>query len=87
MTAAQISLLTNGNIRLSVDEKIYEGVKYLRFKNNGGSNVEEEVWIYIPVSASYGFGTVTMESKVKLYPKGKVAEGVVITPYPGGVDE
>ena len=87
MTAAQISLLTNGNIRLSVDEKIFNGVKYLRFKNNGGSNVEEEVWIYIPVSAEYGFGKVTMESKVKLYPKGKVAEGVVITPYPGGADE
>jgi hypothetical protein len=83
MTAAQISVLTNGNIRLSVEKKTWLGVDYLVFKNNGGSNVEEEVWIYIPVKAKYGFGEVTKEAKVRLYPRGKVASGVKITAYPG----
>jgi septal ring factor EnvC (AmiA/AmiB activator) len=83
MTAAQISILTNGNIRLSVEKKTWNGVDYLVFKNNGGSNVEEEVWIYIPVKAKYGFGEVTKEAKVRLYPRGKVASGVTINAYPG----
>jgi septal ring factor EnvC (AmiA/AmiB activator) len=85
--ADQISALTNGNARLSVDEKTFDGVKYLRFKNNEGSNTEEPFWIYIPVSAEYGFGKVEMESKVKVYPKGKVEPGVTIMAYPGGADE
>ena len=87
MTADQISALTNGNARLSVDEKTFDGVKYLRFKNNEGSNTEEPFWIYIPVSAEYGFGKVSMESKVRVYPKGKVDAGVTILAYPGGADE
>ena len=83
MTAADISTRTNGNIRLSVEEKDYNGTKYLVFKNNGGSNVEEEVNIFIPVTAKYGFGQVQKYCKVRLYPKGKVAAGVTIVPYPG----
>jgi hypothetical protein len=85
MTAAQISLMTNGNIRLSVTEKIdpATGIKWLVFKNNGGSNVEFNVKIYIPVTAKYGFGEAKKESVVMLYPKGKVPAGVKITPYPG----
>ena len=83
MTAAQISLLTNGNAVLSIDDPVFNGVKYLRFKNNQGSNVELPFWVYIPVTAEYGFGKVSMESKVRVYPKGQVPDGVVITPYPG----
>ena len=83
MTAQQISLLTNGNIRLSIEKKTYNGVDYLVFKNNGGSNVEEEVWVYIPVTASYGFGSVSKEAKVRLYPKDGHPSGVTIMPYPG----
>jgi hypothetical protein len=83
MTAQQISLLTNGNIRLSIEKKTYNGVDYLVFKNNGGSNVEEEVWVYIPVTAKYGFGQVQKEAKVRLYPKDGHPTSVSIMPYPG----
>ena len=87
MTAAQIKANTNGNIVLSIKQKTYLGVDYLVFKNNGGSNVETEVWISIPVWARYGFGKAQASCIVKLYPKGKVANGVTILPYPGGIDE
>ena len=80
LSAAQISAYTNGNIVLSVKQMQYNGKRYLVFKNNGGSNVEEEVWVYIPVEVDYGFGVVKATAKVKLYPKG-VGKGV---PYPGG---
>lgn len=80
LTAAQISAYTNGNIVLSVKQMEFNGKRYLVFKNNGGSNVEEEVWVYIPVEVDYGFGVVKATAKVKLYPKG-IGKGV---PYPGG---
>lgn len=86
MTAAKIRQYTNDNIVLSVEKKewpIGSGKYYLVFKNNGGSNVEEEVNVFIPVSVTYGFGKVTAEAKVRLYPKGNVASGVTIVPYPG----
>ena len=83
MTAKDIQNLTNGNIVLSIEKKTWLGVDYLVFKNNGGSNVETEVWISIPVEARYGFGKVKEYGIVKLYPKGKVAAGVTILPYPG----
>jgi hypothetical protein len=79
MTAAEIKKHTNGNVILSITQETYLGEDYLVFKNNGGSNVEEEVWVYLPVSVDYGFGTITSEVKVKLYPKG-IGKGV---PYPG----
>ena len=83
LTAAQIKKYTNDNIVLSVEKKNWAGVNYLVFKNNGGSNVEEEVNVFIPVSVTYGFGKVTRYAKVRLYPKGKVASGVTIVAYPG----
>ena len=79
MSAADIKKHTNGNIILSIEQKTWNGEDYLVFKNNGGSNVEEEVWVYLPVSVDYGFGTVKSEIKVKLYPKG-AGKGVA---YPG----
>ncbi len=87
MTAKQISNYTNGNIRLSVKEKKFDGVKYLVFKNNGGSNVEGEVNIFIPVTAEYGFGKVEKFSTVRLYPKDTAPANVVIKDYPGPVEE
>ncbi len=87
MTAGQISLQTNGNVVLSIDDPVFNGVKYLRFKNNQGSNVELPFWVYIPVTAEYGFGKVSMQSKVRVYPKYQVPEGVVITPYPGPLED
>ena len=61
--------------------------KYLVFKNNGGSNVEGEVNIFIPVTAEYGFGKVEKFSTVRLYPKDTAPAGVVIKDYPGPVEE
>ena len=45
------------------------------------TNVEEEVNVFIPVKAAYGFGEVTKYCKVRLYPKGKVPSGVRIIPF------
>jgi hypothetical protein len=85
MSAADISRLTNGNIRLSISEKKHKITKekWLVFKNNGGSNVEFPVNIYIPVTAKYGFGEVSETCTVKLYPKGQVPSGESIQPLPG----
>ena len=83
LTAADIRRYTNDNIVLSVERKQYGGKWYLVFKNNGGSNVEEEVNVFIPVTVTYGFGSITQYAKVRLYPKGQVPSNVKITPYPG----
>ena len=83
LTSAKIKQYTNENIVLSVERKNWNGVWYLVFKNNGGSNVEEEVNVFIPVTVTYGFGKLTEYAKVRLYPKGKVASGVTIVAYPG----
>jgi hypothetical protein len=81
MTAKQIETATNGNIVLSVTRLAKNGKYYLVFKNNGGSNVEEEVNVFIPVTVKYGFGEVTKYCKVRLYPKGNVPAGVRIIPF------
>lgn len=83
LTAAEIQRYTNDNIVLSVERKQYGGKWYLVFKNNGGSNVEEEVNVFIPVTVTYGFGSITQYAKVRLYPKGKVPSNVKITAFPG----
>lgn len=81
MTAKQIETATNGNIVLSVTRQAKNGKYYLVFKNNGGSNVEEEVNVFIPVTVKYGFGEVTKYCKVRLYPKGNVPADVRIIPF------
>lgn len=81
MTAAQLETATNGNIVLSVTRESKGGKYYLVFRNNGGSNVEYEVNVFIPVSVEYGFGQVTKFCKVRLYPKGKVPTGVRIIAF------
>jgi predicted nucleic acid-binding Zn-ribbon protein len=73
LTSAQIEQYTNGNVVLSVEQFNPDGVadtQWLRFKNNGGSNVEDEVNVFIPATMQYGFGTVTKYVQIKLYPRG-----------------
>jgi hypothetical protein len=75
LTSADIEKYTNGNVVLSVEQYNPDGVKdtqWLRFKNNGGSNVEAEVNVFIPATMNYGFGTVTKYVQLKLYPRGGV---------------
>lgn len=81
MTAKDIETATNGNIVLSVTRQAKNGKYYLVFKNNGGSNVEEQVNVFIPVTVKYGFGEVTKYCKVRLYPKGNVPADVRIIPF------
>ena len=69
MTAAQIEAATNGNVVLSITQP---SADVLRFKNNGGSNVEFEVQVFIPATITYGFGTLTQYVQVPLYPRGQV---------------
>ena len=66
MTAQQISDETNGNIVLSMTYT----APNLVFKNNGGSNIEADVWAYIPVKVKYGFGELTQTFKVLIVPHG-----------------
>lgn len=70
MTAAQIKAATNGNIVLSITQS----GKTLVFKNNGGSNVETKCNVFIPATVTYGFGKITTNVKVPLYPKGQVPQ-------------
>jgi len=82
LTATQISNYTNGNIVLSVTKETgSDGKEYLVFRNNGGSNVEEEIKIFIPVSVKYGFGVAEATAEVTLYPRGGVPAGVTIKPF------
>lgn len=67
MTATALRTLTNGNIDLSMDVV----GSNLKFKNNGGSNIEGDCYAYIPVSVKYGFGTLTATLKVHIYPHGQ----------------
>ena len=55
LTAKQIKDETNAN---------------LIFKNNGGSNIEENVKAYIPVTVTYGFGKLTAYVTVDIVPHG-----------------
>ncbi len=78
LTSAQINQYTNGNVVLSIeqiDPTDAPNTQWLRFKNNGGSNVEEEVNVFIPATMTYGFGSVTKYVQIKLYPRGKVPAG------------
>jgi len=73
LTAAQIEAYTNGNVVLSIEQFNPAGVadtQWLRFKNNGGSNVEAIVNVFIPATMNYGFGSVTKYVQLKLYPRG-----------------
>ncbi|MBO7538312.1 MAG: hypothetical protein J6T44_03410 [Prevotella sp.] len=79
LTSAQIEQYTNGNVVLSVEQFNPDGVadtQWLRFKNNGGSNVEDVVKVFIPATMRYGFGTVTKYVQLKLYPRGEVPGSV-----------
>ena len=79
LTSAQIEQYTNGNVVLSVEQFNPDGVadtQWLRFKNNGGSNVEDVVKVFIPATMRYGFGTVTKYVQLKLYPRGGVPGSV-----------
>ena len=75
LTTKQIYDYTNGNVALSIENINPDGeedTQYLRFKNNGGSNVEDEVNVFIPATMTYGFGTITKYVQLKLYPRGGV---------------
>lgn len=75
LTSAQIEQYTNGNVVLSIEQFNPSGVadtQWLRFKNNGGSNVEAIVNVFIPATMNYGFGSVTKYVQLKLYPRGQV---------------
>jgi hypothetical protein len=79
MTAAELYTRTNGNIDLSITlGKSVNNKDALVFKNNGGSNVETQVNVFIPVSIRYGFGTMTRYCKVRLYKKGTADQTKVI---------
>ena len=69
LTSAQIEAYTNGNVVLSITQP---DANTLRFKNNGGSNVEDVVNVFIPATMDYGFGKITKYVKVVLYPRGQV---------------
>jgi hypothetical protein len=78
MKASDIQAATNGNVVLSIDQVDPLGnpsTDYLRFKNNGGSNVEEEVNVFVPCTITYGFGQITKYVKIRLYPRGGVPAG------------
>ena len=66
LTAKQIKDETNGNITLSMSQV---GANLI-FKNNGGSNIEENVKAYIPVTVTYGFGKLTAYVTVDIVPHG-----------------
>ena len=68
--AATLRAKTNGNAELSISKKTKGGTEYLVFENNGGSPVERELAVFIPVEVSYGFGKVTANVKVKVTKKG-----------------
>lgn len=90
MSSSQISTRTNGNIVLSIEKKTstVDGKDYLVFKNNGGSNVEEPIYCYVPVSVTYGFGKVSAMAKIRIYPKGQAFDdegnAVTIVDFPDG---
>jgi polyhydroxyalkanoate synthesis regulator phasin len=79
LSSDDIKKATNGNVVFSIDQFDENGVAnpdYLRFKNNGGSNVEDKFFVFIPCSVTYGFGTITKYVKVPVYPHGQKPAGV-----------
>ena len=72
MTTKEIKDATNGNVVLSIDQVDKTGAastEWLRFKNNGGSNVEEHVNVFVPCTITYGFGEITKYVKIRLHPR------------------
>lgn len=72
MTAAKLSELTNKAVNLSLSQS----GNYITFKNNGGSNVEEMFYVYIPVTVEYAYGKLTEYVKIPVYPRGQVPASV-----------
>ena len=64
ITSIQLRAATNGNIDLSISQND----NLLVFMNNGGSNIEEMCYAYIPCSVTYGFGKIETYVKVPVYP-------------------
>ncbi len=78
MTRAQLTRLTNGNVNISVqhplDSSGREILDQLTFLNNGGSNIEEMCYAYIPVQIDYCFGTLVDYIAIPIYPHGYVPQ-------------
>lgn len=72
MTAAKLSELTNKAVDLSLSQS----GNNITFKNNGGSNVEEMFYVYIPVTVEYAYGKLTEYVKIPVYPRGQVPASV-----------
>ena len=72
MTAAKLSELTNKAVNLSLSQS----GNNITFKNNGGSNVEEMFYVYIPVTVEYAYGKLTEYVKIPVYPRGQVPASV-----------
>lgn len=72
MTAAKLSELTNKAVNLS----LRQSGNNITFKNNGGSNVEEMFYVYIPVTVEYAYGKLTEYVKIPVYPRGQVPASV-----------
>lgn len=69
MTASKLVQLTNGAVNLSLSKDAYS--YEITFKNNGGSNVEEMFYVYIPVTLKYAYGELTEYVKIPVYPRGQ----------------
>ena len=70
MDAATLKKLTNGNVQLSISSATSwngETGNFLVFKNNGGSDIKDMIYAYIPYSMSYGFGELKGYVKVPIY--------------------
>ena len=68
MTSGQLRLKTNGNIAISFKQV----GNYIYFYNNGGSNVEAKVRVAIPVTVSYGWGSISTWVYGWVYPHGEL---------------
>lgn len=67
MTSDNLSKLTNGAVNLSLSQVGHN----ITFKNNGGSNVEEMFYVYIPATVEYAYGKLTEYVKIPVYPRGQ----------------
>ena len=78
MTAAQLKAATNNTVDISLTlETGSDGEQYIVFKNNGGTNVEEDFNVFIPATVEYGFGKVTKYCKATVYRAGHAPAGSV----------
>lgn len=70
MTSSDLKNWTNGNIVISFSDN--NGTSdYIYFYNNGGSNIEEKVRVWIPVEINYGWGTISSGMYGWVYPHGE----------------